>query len=257
MAKKSKKSAVYSEKKKLVEDISFFKSSVLFLMLCAVVLFTLRVDEIGSRTFAMMTASWLPFAYGHVQLLFIFGVLTIASAVYFIICRKNKKDESLSYISSLNLLCLSGFCTLYCFTFSLDMSSIKLLVVTAVCGAFYYITKFYDKDFVYFYLFNVLLCFNIWSLFGNAASSRPALSVILKLAGIIGIAAVCYFTFAAKKKAGKVSFNIWPFAVSAIFFAALAVLMLTVQFVTPTVALVVMLIQFVAAAVYYTVKVLN
>ena len=257
MAKKTKKSAVRSEKNKLVEDIGFFKSSVLFLMLCAVVLFTLRIDEIGGRTFSKMTASWLPFAYGHIQLLFVFGVLTVASAVYYFICRKKKLDESFRYISSLNLLSLTGFCTLYCFIYSIDASSLKLLVATAVCGAFYYVTKFYNKDFVYFYLFNVVLCYNVWSLFGVGAASRPVLNMILKFAGVAAFAVVCFLIYRAKKSAGKEGFIIWPFAVSAFFFAALAVLLLTVQSVTPAVALIVLLIQLVAATVYYTVKVLN
>ncbi len=241
--------------KHLKEDIIFFKSSVLFLLLCAAVLFTLRVDGM-SKTFYMMTASFLPYAYGNVQLLFIFGVLTVAAAVYYVVCRKNKKDESMSYFSSTNMLCLAAFCEAYCFTYHIDGSSVKLLVLTFVCGVLYYINKFYNSDVVWYYLFNVLLCYNLWSFFGTAASSRPALGIVLKAFGVIGIVAVCYFAYKAKAKAEKSQFIVWPFAMTAVIFVALAVLC-GISTITTTLAMVVMLVQFIAAGVYYTIKLLK
>lgn len=257
MAKKIKKNqAVQKSANSLKEDIQFFKSSMMFLLLCGVILFTLRLADFG-KAFYMMTASWLPFAYDHIQMKFIFGVLTVAAAAFFVVRRVKKTDESMKYLSSLNLLCISGFCLLYCFVYGLDQSVTKLIVLTVICGVLYYIKKFFNCDFVLFYIFNVMLCFDLWCFFAPGVSSKPVLMLLLKIFGVLATLAVLGYAIYTKTKGDKkAKFIIWPYAVSGVLAVVLATICLTASVLTSTYAVVVMLIQFIVMGVYYTVKVL-
>ena len=89
------------------EDIIFFRMCVLFMLVCAAVVFIFRLKSTASNAFYRMAHQPL-----FISVLGIIFLLTIA---YWAVCRRKKKDESEKTFASINYVAVMAYIFIFCF----------------------------------------------------------------------------------------------------------------------------------------------
>lgn len=260
---------------KLKEDIASFKASSAFIIFCFIIFLT--VSKIQDNRW------FYNFRYSNIWLLIVPFIVFAASVALRAIAAVKKRDESYSYFSTHDFLGLSSLFVVYALTFATTpyIMIYNLVVVGFAVG--YYAKRFFSTDFYALTIFNLAVAFGLWLVFGNKGweSNLATISKILLAAGI-GITSilVILFTFAAIISKKKKSFGILnnalliygidgkktaysklclvPVFISIVIGIALAgTLYFFPQYLTLLVAEIILLIQYVALGVFYTVRLIN
>ena len=255
MANKIVKNLSEKELKQRKGDIVYFKMSMMFFFACAAVLFIMRI---WSSPLSFYRLCRDPIYLG------ITGGLFAIFALFYIFKKFIKKhDESLNYISSANFAFITGYVFLASLFFGrADNPTVPLLCGTLAVILLYYVYYIYKIDFFVFTLENVVLLALLWMF---AFKTSGFVYVLVKIAIIIALGAlICLANrkvgvATVSRKTNKSGINKLLNVTSYISFAIFAVLML-LPYVFPlsgTINFIIMLVQYVAAGVAYTVKLIK
>ncbi len=237
--------------KKFKEDILFFRMSMVFILACCAVMAILRLNS-GRNGMAFWELSRNPLYIGIVSLVF------VASVVWFIINKRNKKDETVTTFASINFVAVTGYilgCSLY-WGNSTGPSATVLMIATICLALLYFIYYIFKRDFFIFSLANLVFAATLW-VFG-LDTLFTAIAGALMLAVSVLVCLVAYrlsrINAAGKSVSGESYFPCY------ISFLIAVVLICCVNFfsaITLLTAAAVMLVQYVLAGIYYTVKLIK
>ncbi len=181
-------------------DMDFYRMSILFFLLCGVLLLILKV----STTLTERQASGLNMGYELYKLfrspgyIAVIGVLLVASLVWFVYSRVKHINEQTHAFSSVNAFALMLYVTGFSLYFGVRIvnnaaSCTFALTATVVLALLYYISKFYHRDFLFFSMENALfglLLYRYWSIY----TVRGLVGKLLLVAvfAVLGVVAVPY-----------------------------------------------------------------
>ncbi len=246
---------------RLKQDIAAFKSSVVFLLFCAVIFFTVT-HLTYERDSLYMTIRTFIEHYPFVLAAF-FALFGLCCIWKFINIKKHK-DESYRYFSSGDACGISLFLLIFALTLTMTYHMSVILTVIVGYALCYYVKHFFQKDFFLVTLLNTDIALALWLLFGNAGMTGGVASfakIVFAVIAALGFIAVCYSVIKLirnKKQIKKEKLSLIPAVVSIALGGVLAVLMyFTGSVVTILIAEIVLLVQYVGLGVYYTVRLLN
>ena len=247
MAKKINKSS-----NQYKEDIIFFRMSMLFLLTCAAVM---GIFKLGSGKAALQ---FFRVVRNPIYIVIVL-VLLAGSLIYMYLNKKNKTDESLKSFSSMNFVSIMAYITGVSFYWGYTSSpSTRFILAVTIClPLLYFIYHIYKKDFFVFSLSNFVFLCALWA-FSLASIKSAILSALL-----VGVSAACCVVSynCSKKFAGnkdyKYRFELIP--ISFVITMALIVFdyFITVPFITTSAISTIMLFQYIAGGIYYTVKLIR
>lgn len=246
---------------RLREDIASFKASVVFLLFCAVIFFT--VTKLSYERDSLYVKLRI-FIENNPWILAIFLVLFGLSCVWKYLSNKNKKDEGLKYFSSGDAVGVTLFLLVYVLTLVATYHMPVILTVIVAYALGYYVKHFYGKDFFLVTLLSLDMALALFLAFGNLGTSGglstfvKILFAIAAVAGFVAIVYAAYKLLSDKARVKKEKLTLVPAIISLVIGAVLAVLCFALpQAVTILAAEIVLLVQYVALGVYYTVRLLN
>ena len=266
--------SAYAAKKRR-NDADFYRMTLLFFALAAILLLLLR----ASANIAARHASGANTAYNlykifhHPAGMAAVGILLAASTVWFIVCRVRKKDESTVYFSSTNALLLSAYLVFFALFFGTRVVNrrsecIFMLCVTAALAALYYIFKLYHFDFFVFSAENALLAVLLYryhSVYGVRGIVGKALLVLVGI--YVGLYLRSWFgkhgasRFGKKGTMNRRGALIWPYFVSLGLFAVFMFIKLPDPTAAPLIPsgtmLTAMVIQYALFAIRYTIRLIR
>ena len=271
----NKKVKQYDQKFK--EDIASFKASMAFIIFCLIIFLTASNIENNRATY-----DFRHFLDNNIWMLIIpFGIFA-AAAVLRIIAYKKGADESCSYFSTRDFLGLSFLFLVYSLTFTATNSVLMYVMVVIGFALGYYSKHFFGADFYIVTLMNVAIAFGLWLKFGNkgwgTTLSTLSVNILFTLCGITAILIVVFAVARLVRRKGSAGiadkalavFGITrentpfgklcliPVFVSLVLGIALAlVLQFAPIYLTLLVAEIILLVQYVALGVFYTVKLIN
>ena len=252
-------------------DVDFYKMSALFFILCGLVLYILKI----SSTLAERKASGLNMAY---ELYELFGnpvykiallVLLAASFAWFAFSKIKKKDESLSIVSSTNVLWGMLYVTFFSAFFGVQHVNRKdycmlILAITIALAIVYYVYKIYHRDFFALTVENALLAlflYRYWHIYSTKGIIGKILLIVAfaAMGAVIMLAMKKYKSRAAKGKNVKLMF--FPYWISLAFWSVF----MFIKVHNPTgiavlnlgTMLTIMLIQYIIFAIVYTIKLIR
>lgn len=246
---------------RLREDIASFKASVVFLMFCAVIFFT--VTKLSYERNSLYLRLRI-FVEENPWILAVFFVLFGLCCVWKYLNFKNKKDESLKYFSSSDACGITLFLLVYVLTLVATYHMPVILTVIISYALCYYVKHFYGRDFLLVTLLTLdmaLALFLAFGSFGTSGGISTFVKILFAAAAVIGFIAIIYAAYrllSDKTRVKKEKLTLVPAIASLVIGAVLAGLCFAVpQTVTILAAEIVLLVQYVALGVYYTVRLLN
>lgn len=259
MAEKKTKGSIVQDAR-LKEDIASFKSSVAFLLFCAVIFFTATNLQYTSSSLYMPI--WL-FINNNPWIMLIPIVLFGLSLFWNYRMRKLNKEEGYSYFASGDAIAVTSFILAFVLAFMMTYSVAILISVTVAFALCYYAIKLFSKDFMLCTFMNTALALLIWIIGGKSlttgalAITSRTVYIALSAITVLGVLAIVIMILAGKIKIkGKGSYV--PVIISFVIGAALcAVLAFMPGLISMIVAEIILLVQYVALGVYYTVRLLN
>lgn len=256
-------------------DVDFYKMSSMFFILCAMVLLIMRV----STTLAQRHASGLNMAYElyklfrHPVYIAVVSLLLVASAVWVVVSKVKKTDESLRVLSSVNALALMLYVAYFSAYFGVKIVNnasdcMFILAVTVVLALLYYVSKIYHQDFLLFSLENALLAgllYKYWHVYTARGIAGKVLLVIVFAA--VGIVASWYIkkncTKHPSQRIKQRSLLFFPYYISLAFWTVFMFIKISdvtgeaPLSINSTTMLTVMLAQYIVFAIVYTIKLIR
>lgn len=233
------------------EDIIFFRMCVLFMLVCAAVVFIFRLKSKASNAFYRMAHQPL-----FISVLGIIFLLTIA---YWAVCRRKKKDESEKTFASINYVAVMAYIFIFCLYWGSTLSPRyeTIITLTIALPLLYFIHHIYKKDFFVFSVSNLVFAAAIWFFFRSGLIYTIAAAVTLALS-----AYCCYFGYRLSKKyrlSDRYHYRFEPICISFIITVLLIVFrnFITLPFLTSSVVWMIVLFQYLAGGIYYTIKLLR
>lgn len=233
------------------EDIIFFRMSALFLLVCIAVVGIFRLKSMPSNAFHRFAHN--PWVMAAVT------VLLLAAVVYWLCCKKSKKDESQKSVSSINCVAIAAYIFLFTmywgWTYSPRYGTV--ITLTIALPLLYFINHLYKKDFFVFSASNLIFASAIWFFM------RSGLKFIIAAAVMLSVSAFCcYYGYRMSKKLNgteKYRYRFEPICISFLIAVVLIVLrsFVKVQFLTSSLVWIIMLFQYLAGGIYYTIKLLR
>ncbi len=247
-------------------DIDFYKMTGVFGIACVFIVLTLKMQS--TMVFPMASGKNLTFnifsLFQSPVFLGICAVLAMTVVCWFFLSRTRKIKESQRLFSSYDALFLTLYLAVFYVCFGLKSGSTQhtfFLSFTIIASLLFYIFKLYKFDFFFFSIMNALFAFAIHFLadyFSTPAQIGAKCMVILAGAAI---SAVVIVKTKAKLKNSKRTFLFFPVFISLVFFAAFMFWkMFTMNselFLTKKAMLVIMLIQYLIAAIVYTIRLIR
>ncbi len=251
-------------------DVEFYKMSLVFAIACVFILLVLRM----SSTLAAREATGDNLTLNIYKLcqnpiiISAFAVLGVAAAVWFVYCRVKKVDEKMKVFSSTGALTLVAYLGVFYLNFGRQPRNTNhmffLTFTIVVCGIFF-VSKIYNRDFVFFSTMNAFFALAMYFL---AFSGKSALYVIIKIA-VIALGFVICVLFEKKnstrtkstKKNGRglffvpvyISWALWTLGMLWNFIAQVN----PVLFLSGKAMLIILLVQYLVAALVYTIRLIK
>lgn len=244
-SKENKSSARYKE------DIIFFRMSALFLLVCIAVVGIFRLKAMPSNAFHRFAHT--PWVMAAVT------VLLLAAVGYWLYCKITKKDESLKSVSSINCVAVAAYIFLFTmywgWTYSPRYGTV--ITLTIALPLLYFINHIYKKDFFAFSASNLIFAAAVWLFMRSGLIFTVAAAVMLPVSAFC-----CYYGYRLGKKyngAEKYKYRFEPICISFLITVVLIVLrsFVKVQFLTSSLVWIIMLFQYIAGGIYYTIKLLR
>lgn len=249
MAKKAKQSKKSTQQYK--EDILFFRMSMLFILACAAVIFIFRLKNTPSNAFHRLAA--------QPAFLAVLAVPTVLTFVYWVICRKNHKDESERSFSSANYFAVMAYIFLFSLYWGWTLSPRygTVITLTIALPLLYFIYHIYKRDFFIFSAANLIFLATIWFFNRGGLKYTIAAGVCLALS-----AYSCYYGYRMSQKYAHTEsyrYSFEPISISFLIMVVLVVLLnvLHLSFLNVYIVWIVMLFQYLTAGIYYTIKLLR
>lgn len=260
---------------KLREDIASFKASMAFIIFSLIIFLTASNIQNNRETYRFRDYldhnMWL--------MLIPVGIFAVSAVLKFLAISK-KKDESYSYFSTSDFLGLAFLFLVYSLTFAATNNILMYSAVVIGFALAYYTKRFFNTDFYAVTLLNLAIAMGLWLKFGNKGwstlLSKISLVILLAFAVITAVLVVAFvfaklcskdkgckltkalYIFGVRSKADSAKLSLVPVFISLVTGIVLAlILMLAPQLITLLVAEIILLIQYVALGVYYTVKLIN
>lgn len=245
MANKKNKS-----NKQYKEDVLFFRMSVLFIAACIAIIGIFRLN--GTHlALDFWRLSRNP-AY-----IAVISVIFVASLIYALICKKNKKNESESTFSSLNLLSITSyvfFVSMY-WGFSQKISAWAILFATISALLLYFINNVFKKDFFVFSLANVVFVAAIWLFSFEGIVYNILAALVLALS-----AYMCFIAYKnGKADDKKESLCVFPVYISFVIAAAIIVFryFILLPFLTSSLVTAILIFQYLIFGIFYTIRLIR
>ncbi len=232
------------------EDIIFFRMSVFFVLCGAAIFFFLRLrDTVDLASDIYIWSKMLPCRIVAV-------VLALLSLCYFVFCKVKRFDESERSFSSGNIasvVCyLSGGFLYWGTTYSPRYDA--LITLTVAFTLLYFIYHHFRRDFFAFSVSNLVFLSTAWLFTRGGLKFAIASAIALAFC-----AACCYLAYRVsrslkRKKSKNCGFEpvLISFLITVVFISLSK--FIGVSFVTPTVMMLAIIVQYVAFGIYYTVK---
>ena len=189
-------------------------------------------------------------------------VLVIGSAGWFAYCRMKKVDESRRIFTSYNCLSIAAYLVFFFLCFGLKDGSTNhgfFIATTIVLAGMYYVSKFYNPDFVVYTVVTAVFAISIYIF---ALYFEPQM-IVAKALIVIAMAIGAYFAnkrisnFKVSKKR-KASFMTFPVYVSlAIGTVCLFIRLIPGINLARTTMLALLLAQYIVFAIVYTIKLIR
>ncbi len=235
------------------DDIIFFRMSVFFVLCGVAIFFLLRLrDTVDLASDIYIWSKMLPYRIVSV-------VLSALSLGCFIFCKVKKIDESERSFSSGNIasvVCyLSGGFLYWGTTYSPRYDA--LITLTVAFALLYFIYHIFHRDFFAFSVANLVFLSTAWLFTRGGLKFVIASAIALALC-----AACCYSAYrvsqSLKRKKSK-GVRVEPVLVSFLITVVLISLskFIGVPFITPTVVMLAIIVQYAAFGIYYTVKLIR
>lgn len=186
-------------------DIDFYKGAGVFAIVCVFVLLVLNMQ--GSQIESISSGKDLTYnfyAFCHTPLFYVLAVLAVAGSVcWFVFSKVKKVDESMRIFTSTNCLSLVLYLGFFTACFGLRESSTNhgfFIGATIALAVVYYISKFYNADFVIYSIVTGVLAATVqlWALLFDTP-------YVLIKAAIIAAAVVAVVVFKTKISKLKVT----------------------------------------------------
>lgn len=249
------------------EDAVFYRMSSFFFILCAVVLFIVRIMDTASLRISTgrNMAYTLYNLFRNPIYIGVVAVLLVATLAWMTITKVKKIDEGRRIFTSTNafalMLYLAGFSFYYGSSGGRTTAadSIFALTVTIILGLIYFISKIYHKDFLVFSAQNAVFALLIYRYFDISGTKGLIGKILLVVAALIlGIVFARKLSGKPSKiKSGKsYTYFTIPYFVSLVLWGVCMFL----NFVNPVsrgILLTALLIQYVIFAIVYTIKLIR
>ncbi len=247
-------------------DIRFYKMSLLFFAVCAVIFFVLKVME--SLNFRISTGKNLSYElytlFRNPVYIAAAAALFVGATVWMILSKVKKTDEGMKIISGTNAFVIMAYVVWFSAYYGvqgrlLPAESVFVIAITVVLALIYYISRIYNNDFLAFSVENAILAVLLYkyqSVSGNVG-------IIGKILLIIAFSAIGFVLvkllkndksrFTASKNQSLLMF---PYFVSLAVWAVCMFIPSTLNVATG-ILLTVMLVQYIVFAIVYTVKLIK
>lgn len=254
MAKNKTKAPVRDER--LKNDIASFKASAAFIIFFMLIFFTSSLQNnraMYNFRNSLDNNMWV--------LAIPFAIVAIASLIKNRAVKKNK-DESFSYFSSDDFLGLSVLFLVWSLTFTATTSIFMYIMVIIGFAIAYYAKRFFGSDFYAVTLLNLSVAFALWLKFGvkgwSTTLSKTSIIILFIFCALtaIGVTVLTVYGIRAKNNGCFKKYCFIPVFVSLVLGAALA-LAVNNSIITLLVAEIILLIQYAALGVFYTVRLIN
>ncbi len=239
------------EIKKYRQDIITFKMSCVFILAFAAIISILKFS--GTHTeLAFWKLCRNPIYIG------IISALLILSLVWFISNKKKKVDESLRTISSINFVAVIAYVFLISMYYLLSkrFNAKLILAATVILALLYFIYYIYKKDFFVFTAANAIFAVSLY-LFSVSGVS----GVIFKILALCASIAACiynYNTFKNDIKGNeKMKKTYYLTYFSFLITVFLIVFSNVFSLISSFTCWIVLIAQFAAAAIFYTIKLIK
>ncbi len=246
-------------------DIRFYKMSLLFFAVCAVIFFVLKVME--SLGFRLNTGKNLSFAlyelFRNPVYIAATAILFVGAAAWMIVSKVRKVNDEMKIISGTNAFVLMAYVAWFSFYYGVKLrtlaaESVFVISVTVVLALLYYISRIYNNDFFAFSVENAVLAVLLYkyqSVSGVAGIVGKILLIIAFAA--VGVVLVKLFKNSKSRFTSKnQSLLMFPYFISLVIWAACMFIPATLNVATG-ILLTVMLIQYIVFAIVYTVKLIK
>ncbi len=248
-------------------DAVFYRTSSLFFILCAIVLFIVRVMDTASLRISTgrNLAYTLYNLFRSPAYIGVVAVLFVASLAWMIISKAKKIDEGRRILTSTNAFALVLYVVGFSFYYGSSggrtsaADSIFALTVTIILGLIYFISKIYHGDFLVFSIENAVFALLLYRYFDIAGTKGVVGKILLVVAALI-----LGFVFTrklsvnqSKLKSGKKYTSLMiPYFVSLVIWG----ICMFLNFANPVsrgFLLTVLLVQYVLFAIVYTIKLIR
>lgn len=247
-------------------DVRFYKMSSLFFLICAIVLFVLKImDSVSYRISTGKNLSYeLYTLFRNPVYIIAVLILLIASAAWLIVSKVKKYDESYMIVSSINalsiMLYIAGFSAFYGIKGRLDPTeSVFIIAVTVALALIYYISKIYKPDFLIFSIENALLALLLYK-YQYVTGVRGITGKVLLIIAFVAIGFVAGHTFSNIKsriqKGKRKTLVLFPYFVSLVIWSVF-MFATGIDFFTTGIMLSILLVQYIAFAIVYTIKLIK
>lgn len=247
-------------------DIRFYKMSLLFFAVCAVIFFVLKVMD--SLSFRISTGKNLSYElytlFRNPVYIAVAAVLFVGAAVWMIISKVKKTDESLKIISGTNAFVIMAYVVWFSAYYGikgrlLPAESVFVIAITVVLALIYYISRIYNNDFLSFSVENAILAVLLYK-YQSVSGSVGVVGKILIIVAFAAIGLVLVKLFKNGKSRFASSKNqsllMFPYFVSLAIWASCMFIPATLNVATGML-LTVMLIQYIVFAIVYTIKLIK
>lgn len=247
-------------------DIRFYKMSLLFFAVCAVIFFVLKVME--SLGFRLGTGKNLSFSlyelFRNPIYIAAVAILLVGAAAWMIISKVRKSNDEMNVISGTNAFVIMAYVAWFSLYYGLKLrtlavESVFVIAVTVVLALIYYISRIYNNDFLAFSVENALLAVLLYKYQGVSGTAGVIGKILLIIAfAAVGVVLVKLFKngksrFTASKNQSLLMF---PYFVSLVVWAVCMFIPSTLNVATG-ILLTVLLIQYIVFAIVYTVKLIK
>ena len=248
-------------------DIDFYKMTGVFAIACIFVLLVMKMQS--SRIERIASGLNLTHeAYGFLRSpLFIVPAVIVAaaSAVWFILCKIKKTDETKKIFTSTNCLSIVAYIAFFALCFGVNKGAGLhgfFITTTIVLAVIYYISKFYNSDFVFYSVMTAFFALSVYLLAVRFESAFVALKIVIILAGL---ASCIFFTkkisslkISKKRKASFLTFPAYiPVVLGAVFLFWRYFTVNSALFLTLNTMLLVLFAQYIVFAIVYTIRLIR
>jgi len=253
-------------------EVDFWKKSILFFIFVGVILFIMSISTslVERQSSGNNLAYELNKLFSNPVYIVFIAVLLAASVVWAVYTRLiRKKDESLSYFSSINallvMLYISGFSAFFGIKLVNSTEDCSfVLALTVAIAVVYYVSKMYHPDFLVYTVETFILAFLLyryWHVYTVAGIVGKALIIVAFAAVgfVFGSALKKYTSRAVNNK--KITALFYPYWISLAIFAVFMFIKVhnpaSVAVINLAAMLTILLAQYIVFAIVYTIRLIR